>query len=121
MKAEVKSDIAFMARIYNTYERDWLGDPIYTIEQLTRHHIVKKEKGGENGISNYALLTKTSHCFIHYLEDNDNAEYRELNDLFLALNRSCQPPTEKYYEEVARIVKKVKKHMKNNSRTRKKR
>ena len=118
MRSEVKSDIAFMARIYNTYERDWLGDPIYTIEQLTRHHIVKKQFGGENGISNYALLTKTSHAFIHYLEDNYNAEYKQLNNLFLELNRSCKPPSEEYYSEVKKIIKRVKKQEKNKNRIR---
>ncbi len=119
MKAEVKSDIAFMARIYNTYEKDWLGEPIYSIEQLTRHHIVKKEKGGENGKSNYALLTKTSHAFIHYLEDNYYQDYKDLNNLFLELNRSDSPPSEEYYDEVRKIVKRVKKQEKNKNRLRK--
>ena len=120
MKESVNQDIEFMARIYNTYECDWLADPISDISELTRHHIEKREYGGENGISNYALLTKRSHAFIHYLEDNYYKEYLELNKLFLKLNRSIMPPDEEYYESVKRIVKRVKKDMKNNRRVKRK-
>jgi len=121
MKNEINSDIVYMAKIYNTYERDWLGDPINSISELTRHHIVKKQYGGENGISNYALLTRNSHAFIHYLEDNYNLEYRYLNSLFLELNRSLTPPDLEYYEKVQKVLKRIKKQQKNKKRVRKKR
>lgn len=113
---ETNQDIEFMARIYNTYEVDWLGDEINSVSDLTRHHIVKRENGGENGISNYALLTRSSHSFIHYLEDNYRKEYEYLNSLFLSLNRSLAPPTSEYYEEVRKVVKSVKKRIKNKHR-----
>lgn len=109
-------DVELMMRIYGTYEYDWMGYPFSDPSELSRHHIVKKQYDGENGVSNYALLTKTSHIFLHYMEDNYNKEYNQLNELFLELNRSLKPPTQEYYERVHKIVKSVRKRQKNKSR-----
>ena len=113
----MNDDIKLMIQIYKTYDVDWLGCEIKSESDLTRHHIVKKENGGENGISNYALLTKSSHIFLHYLEDNYYYAYNELNSLFLELNMSVSAPTKEYYEKVRSIVKKVRKSIKNKKRT----
>ena len=86
-------DIEFMMKIYGTYDVDWMGDEIKSPSSLTKHHIVKKENGGENGISNYALLTQTSHRLLHYLEEHNYKSYCMLNSMFLELNRSVNPPT----------------------------
>ena len=113
----MNEDIKLMIKIYGTNKYDWLGAEIKNLNELTRHHIVKKEDGGENGVSNYALLTNASHIFIHYLEDNYNKEYNYLNSKFLELNRSLKPPTIEYYEDVHRIIKSVKKRIKNKSKS----
>lgn len=113
----MNQDIEFMCKIYNTYDVDWMDDKINN--NLTRHHIVKKEHGGENGISNYALLTESSHQFLHYLEDNYYSEYILINKLLLNLNKSLMPPTKEYYEKMREILKKVKKQIKNKRRGRK--
>ena len=112
----MNSDIEFMMKIYNTYDIDWMGDEIKSPSSLTRHHIIKREDGGENGISNYALLTNNSHHLMHYMEENNYKAYCELNSLFLELNRSMMPPTAEYYERVKSIIKKVKKEIKYNGR-----
>ena len=112
----MNSDIEFMIKIYQTYEIDWMGDTIRN--NLTRHHIMKKEEGGENGISNYALLTEPSHHLLNYIEENYYKEYLEINEMFLALNRSLEPPTSEYYERMHQILKRVKKQMKNHKRGR---
>ena len=116
----MNEDIRIMMEIYGTYQYDWLGDEFKSPKELTRHHIVKREYGGENGISNYALLTHSSHSFMHYLEDNFYKEYNYLNTMFLELNRSVNPPSSEYYEEVHRVVKRIKKIMKNNKTLRRK-
>ena len=64
----MNEDIELMMDIYETYEVDWMGDSFSDPSQLTRHHIIKRERGGENGVSNYALLTQKSHILLHYLE-----------------------------------------------------
>ena len=112
----MNSDIELMIKIYKTYELDWMGDEIKNIKFLTKHHIVKREQGGLNDISNYALLTDRSHHLIHYLEEHYYKEYVELNKLFKELNLSLQPPTEEYFEKVRRILKVVKKDIKNKRR-----
>ncbi len=114
----MNEDIELMVKIYGTYEVDWMGCEFDDPECLTRHHIVKREDGGENGISNYALLTYRSHMLLHYMETNFHDDYVRLNQLFLALNRSLKPPTAEYYEEVKKIIKRVKKTIKNNGRSR---
>jgi len=116
----MNEDIRLMVKIYKTYEVDWMGDPFSDISALTKHHIVKKENGGENGISNYALLTRKSHDLLHFLETNYYEDYVNLNRLFLELNRSVKPPTIEYYSEVKKIVKRVKKSIKNSKRVRRK-
>lgn len=116
----MNQDIEYMMKIYDTYKYDWMGDEIKNPSNLTRHHIIKREKGGKDVISNYALLTDNSHQLIHYLEIKDHNSYINLNELFLELNRSNMPPTSEYEDEVKRIIKKVKKDIKNSKRKRKK-
>ena len=117
----MNEDIRIMMELYNTYEVDWMVDSFTNPSKLTRHHIVKRENGGVNDISNYALLTKESHMLLHYLEDNYNKEYNYLNEKFLELNRSLMPPTIEYYQDVKKILKSVKKRIKNNKSLKRKR
>ncbi len=112
----MNEEIELMVRIYNTYEVDWMGDNFDDINELTRHHIVKKCDGGENGISNYALLTHKSHILLHYFEEHYNNDYQILNEMFLKLNRSLNPPSVEYYEKVKAILKRLKKRIKNQKR-----
>ena len=113
----MNEDTKFMCKIYETYDVDWMGAPIKN-NNLTRHHIVKKEDGGENGISNYALLTPESHHLLNYLEDNYVNEFNQINALLLNLNRTVKPPTKEYYEEMNAILKRVRKKIKNEIRWR---
>ena len=114
----MNEDIKEMINIYNTFDVDWMGDKIESLSDLTRHHIVKKEKNGENNINNYALLTKNSHQLIHYIEINYNKEYIFINKLLLELNKSKEPPTNDYYHNILKILKKIKKEIKNKNRKR---
>ncbi len=116
----MQADIKFMLRIYKTYDLDWMGDEIKDVKYLTKHHIQKREKNGANEIYNYALLTPRSHQLLHYLEDNNYGAYCALNDLFRELNFSIAPPTAEYYEKVKKILRVVKKQIKNRDRKRRK-
>ena len=114
----MNADIEHMMKIYNTYEVDWMGEAITNPKTLTRHHIIKKEDGGENGINNYALLTECSHHLMNYIEEKFYDNYIALNNLFLELNKSGVPPSEEYFEKVRLIIKRVKKTIKNQRRGR---
>ncbi len=98
-------DVKMMLSIYGTSEFDWLGDIVTDVNKLTRHHIVKKENGGENGISNYALLTPKSHHLVNMLEEQEPEVFEQINAMFLELNRSIQPPTQAYYDKIKKILK----------------
>ena len=115
----MNEEILQMMNIYNTFSLDWMGDEIKTPSDLTRHHIKKKQYDGENSINNYALLTTNSHHLIHYLEVNYNKEYNLINKLLLELNQSGKEPTEEYFSEMNKILKIVRKSIKNKRRKRK--
>lgn len=94
-----------MLEIYQTKKIDWMGYQITRNCKLTRHHIFKKVYGGEDNISNYALLIEKSHELLHKLERVDHQAYLELNILFKELNDSLAPPTDEYYEKVKKILR----------------
>lgn len=106
----MNKDVKIMLKIYKTKERDWLGYKIYRNTPLTRHHIFKRVYGGANDISNYALLIEKSHEDLHRIEKIDLQAYNELNNLFRELNESMQPPNEEYYQNIGKILKRVKKN-----------
>ena len=109
-------DIRLMICIYGTEEYDWLGDRVFDSEKLTKHHIIKKELGGENGISNYALLTPKSHRLMHLLEERDPELYEDINNMFLVLNRSLKAPTREYYKQINNLLNKNKKLTRSKGR-----
>ena len=113
----MNDDIDYMIKLFNITDTDFMGDKIKSVSDLTRHHIVKKQYNGEDSIDNYAILTTYSHHLIHFLEINYNKEYNYLNSLFLELNKSRKPPTKEYYENVLKVIKRVKKSIKNNNRS----
>ena len=112
----MNEDIALMQGIYNTYEMDWMGEVISNSSILSRHHIKKKEDGGEDDIKNYALLTIDSHRFLNLIEEKYPKEYLVLNNMFLELNKSSMPPSSEYFDEVHSILKRVRKSIKNNKK-----
>ena len=114
----MQDDLETMIAIYQTSDVDWMGDKVEDLKDLTRHHIVKKAKGGIDHISNYALLTVRSHQVLHYLEDNNYGAYFELNRMFRELNMTLKPPTKEYYQEVSLLLKKVKRQIKRENRKR---
>ena len=45
--------------------------------------------------------------FLNYLDENIHGAYMDLNYLFHLLNCTEAPPTEEYYREVNKILKRV--------------
>ena len=74
-----------MTKIYGTYEYDWMNYLIIDNE-LTFHHIIKKENGGLLEISNGALLTPRAHNYLHFIERVDYDIYLRINDVFKNIN-----------------------------------
>lgn len=57
-------------------------------EDLTRHHIEKKEHGGSGRIDNFALIVKEIHQWLHSLEYTDLELYFLVNEC-LKLYKKC--------------------------------
>lgn len=98
-----------MIVIYEPDGIDWMEYNLSRDNPYTYHHIIEKRNGGRRTLDNGAILTQNAHRYLNYLDMKKHDYYRELNSLFLFLNRTKQPPTEEYYEEVRKVLKKVKK------------
>lgn len=105
----MKEPLITMLEIYKPLELgvDWLNYKIVRPRELTFHHIKEKRNGGKRTLENGAILIRASHNYLHYLDRYYHEHYQDLNDLFLWLNRTQEPPDEDYYEEVEHILKKV--------------
>lgn len=83
-----------MIKLYKTIDYDWLNFKIYDINDITFHHIIKKENGGKYSIDNGALLTTKSHEYLHIIENNDIEIYIEINKILKKINEQKHKPTE---------------------------
>lgn len=90
-----------LIRIYNQRKIDWMGYDIRTINDLTYHHIQKKEHGGPFTLKNGALLRgNTSHEYLHIIESRDLDMYKYINNVLRAINDQGYKPTK---EQLLRI------------------
>lgn len=106
----MKEPLITMLKIYKPLEIgfDWLNYKIIRVNDLTFHHIKEKRNGGKREIRNGAILIKESHAYLNYLDSRYHRYYFLLNGLFKELNMTMKPPTEDYYDEVDKILRKVK-------------
>ena len=83
-----------MLKVYKPISNlDWLNYRIIRKCDLTYHHIVKKCDGGDNSISNGALLLPTPHQYLHLIENLDIEIYIKLNEIFKIINKQGYEPT----------------------------
>lgn len=64
---------------------DWMNYRLVKNE-LTFHHIKKKENGGKRIIENGALLMPYAHQYLHLIEFKDIETYETLNRIFKQIN-----------------------------------
>ena len=83
-------------KLYNIYipnsNLDWMNYRIDRKEDLTFHHIVKREHGGKAEVSNGALLLKKSHNYLHVIEYKDLSIYIAINKIFKIINSQLEEP-----------------------------
>ena len=82
----MKSILVDMIEMYNIKDYDWMGFKIDNISDLTFHHIIKAENGGDYSLENGAILTKKGHDFLHCIEGKNHLIYDEINKLFKIIN-----------------------------------
>ena len=82
-----------MLKIYIPYSNmDWLNYRIVRNE-LTYHHIKKREDGGKMKINNGAILMPLGHQFLHLIEYKDINTYIAINKMFTIINNQNYEPT----------------------------
>ena len=62
-------------------------------QDLTFHHIVKRENGGKAVIENGALLTHNAHNYLHVIEFKEIETYNYINKMFEIINKQLHEPT----------------------------
>lgn len=83
-----------MAKEYRTRGNDWMGYTIQSINQLSYHHIQKKEDGGPFTWNNGALLRRdTAHEYLHIIEYKDLEIYDYINGILKQINTQGYQPT----------------------------
>ena len=98
-----------MLKIYRTKKVDWMGFAVTKNCPLTRHHIFKRVYGGENNISNYALLIQKSHELLHKLEKIEGLKLIKITDADHSLN--IKNDVVKSTEYLMNIIKKEKDYL----------
>ena len=86
----------------------WLNYDITKHNPITFHHILEVRNGGKDLWENGALITENAHKYLNFLDYEYHKIYEELNYNFKELNRTYAPPTDNYYEEIGKVLRKVK-------------
>lgn len=82
-----------MLKIYKPVSgMDWMNYKLVR-DQITFHHIIKKEDGGKKEIDNGALLMPVGHQYLHIIEYKDIQTYNAINKIFEFINQQMYEPT----------------------------
>lgn len=85
-------------KLYNIYvpnsKLDWMNYKIDRKQDLTFHHIVKREDGGKATLDNGALLTYNAHNYLHVIEFKEIDTYNYINKMFEIINKQLSEPNE---------------------------
>ncbi len=76
-------------------------------KRLTGHHIVPVRDHGKTTWDNIALLSRKQHDLFNMIELYNPKIAKDLNGLFKELNMTMAPPQDDYYEEVHKVLRKV--------------
>ena len=83
-----------MLKIYKPVSNlDWMNYKLVK-NDITMHHIIKREHGGKLEIDNLAILITTSHQYLHIIEYRDIETYNAINKIFRYINQQRREPTE---------------------------
>jgi len=95
-------------RLYNDFclencGFDFLGYTFDSKKELTFHHIQPKNYDGKTTYDNGALLIKTSHNYIHTIENYDFKMFVELSQI-LKDEHKCRAITKEHLLEIKKIL-----------------
>ena len=82
-----------MINIWKMTNTDWFGYKICKDNLFSYHHIEKRENEGPTTINNGAILcAKTSHPYLHLIEDKDLELYIYLSNILKNINNQREMP-----------------------------
>ena len=91
-----------MIKIYNLDKLCFMG---YTLDKTASfHHIIKREHGGKEEISNGAVLNKNAHEYLHIIEYKDYDTYIAINKILKIINNQRDKPTKEQLEIISKIL-----------------
>ena len=100
----MKKITAEMLKIYKPYsDLDWMNYKLVR-NDMTAHHIVKKEDGGKLEMSNIAPLRSVSHQYLHLIEYKDIQTYNAINKIFKYVNQQGYEPTKEQREIIEYLL-----------------
>lgn len=100
----MKQVLIDMIQIYKPNGIDWMNVGLTKKNPYTFHHIKEVRNGGLYKMENGAILTINAHEYLNYLDRYLKDYYKELNNLFLYLNRTTNPPTDDYFKEINKVL-----------------
>lgn len=93
-----------MLQIYKPYSNlDWLNYKLVR-NDVTLHHIQKKEDGGRLEVSNLALLMPNGHQYLHLIEFKDIDTYIAINKILKIVNNQEAEPTKDQREIIEYLL-----------------
>lgn len=91
-----------MIKIYNLDKLCFMG---YTLDKnATFHHIVKKEHGGKEDITNGAVLNPYAHEYLHIIEYKDYDIFIAINKMLEIINNQKNRPTKEQYQIISKLL-----------------
>lgn len=109
-----------MLKIYKPYSNlDWLN---YKLDKnnVTLHHIIKREDNGSKDINNMALIMPHGHQYLHLIEYKDIETYNALTKVFKFINEQQHEPTSSQRKLIEYLLKSFEKEHKNDKTAKRK-
>ena len=101
----MKSITKEMLKIYKPLSGlDWMNYRIVR-QDMTAHHIIKREDGGKLELGNVAPLMSVSHQYLHLIEFKDIETYNLLNKMFSIVNEQRTEPTPEQRQLIEYLLK----------------
>ena len=98
-----------MLKIYKPISNlDWMNYKLVK-KDITFHHIRKKCNGGNEIITNGALLMPVAHQYLHLIECKDIETYIAINKMFEFVNQQQYEPTQEQREIIEYLLQEFEK------------
>ena len=98
------NNLKLMIKKYRPDGIDWMNFVLTRKNPYTFHHIVSKSDGGEDVVSNGAILTRRAHDLLHILEYACPDAYIDLQNVFVKINESKHPISCDLLDEIDEIL-----------------